>query len=172
VSSRRAFLWFWTGGLALFAFVIALGLPLVLTEVPGGILDHQAAGSAANVDRIQAAWRKAGLLDQAAIAMAADLVFIGVYGIGCLLGGLYLRGAGMAWLRAPGLIAMVSGAGFLLTDYAETISQFVQLTRFRGDDALAQLAAVVRPVKVACWIIATLAILFALIAEWRGRRSA
>ncbi|NNC52706.1 MAG: hypothetical protein HKO08_06680, partial [Erythrobacter sp.] len=61
MSLRRAFLWTWAGGLVLFAIVIAIGMPLVLTEVPGGILDHQAVGTAAEVDRIQSAWRAAGL---------------------------------------------------------------------------------------------------------------
>lgn len=169
MTLRRAFLWFWVGGLVLFAIVIALGMPLVQTEVPGGILDHQAAGTAAEIDRIQAVWRSAGLWTQAAIAMAGDLVFIGVYGIGCVLGGLYFRRRGRVRL---GTIAAATGAIFLLTDYAETIAQFIQLMTFEGDDTLAGLAATVRPVKVVCWVVATLALVVGLGNEWRQRRSA
>lgn len=172
MTLRRAFLWFWVGGLVLFAIVIALGMPLVLTEVPGGILDHQAAGTAAEVDRIQAAWRSAGLWNQAAIAMAGDLVFIGVYGVGCVLGGRYFRREVSGWLRHCGSAALIAGIAFLATDYAETISQFIQLVSFEGDDGLAGLAATVRPIKVASWIVATLAILAALLGGWRQRRSA
>lgn len=172
MTLRRAFLWFWVGGLVLFAIVIALGMPLVLTEVPGGILDHQAAGTAAEVDRIQAAWRSAGLWNQAAIAMAGDLVFIGVYGVGCVLGGRYFRREASGWLRHCGSVALIIGIVFFATDYAETISQFIQLMSFEGDDGLAGLAATVRPIKVASWIVATLAILAALLGGWRQRRSA
>ena len=172
MNLRRAFLWCWVGGLVLFAIVIALGLPLVLTEVPGGILDHQAAASAAEVDRIQSAWRSAGLWNQAAIAMAGDLVFIGVYGIGCVLGGLWYFLSANRSLRPFGIVAMLAGSTFLLTDYAETISQFIQLWHFEGDDELAGLAAMVRPVKVAAWIVATLAIVLAFLFERRARRSA
>lgn len=172
MSLRRAFLWGWVGGLVLFAIVIAVGMPLVLSEVPGGILDHQAAASAAEVDRIQAAWRLAGLWNQAAIAMLGDLLFIGVYGLGCVLGGMYFRRSQTRWIKLAGTIAIASGALFLITDYAETISQIIQLWRFKGDDGLAGLAATVRPWKVAAWIVATVAIVASLLGEWRTRRSA
>ena len=78
----RSFLWLWIGGLVLFAIVIALSLPLILTNVPGGIADHQSAGTAQAVNDIQTAWKQAGLTGQARLAMLADLVFIGVYGVG------------------------------------------------------------------------------------------
>ncbi len=172
VTLKRAFLGTWVGGLVLFAIVIALGMPLVLTEVPGGILDHQAARSAKEVDRIQSAWQEAGLWNRAVLAMAGDLVFIGVYGVGCVLGGLYFRHASTRWIQVAGSIALASGVVFLLTDYAETISQIVQLLQFQGDDGLAGLAATVRPWKVAAWIVASVAILTSLLGEWRRSRSA
>lgn len=172
MNLRRAFLWTWVGGLVLFAIVIVLGMPLVLTEVPGGILDHQAAGTAAEVDRIQSAWRAAGLWNQATLAMMGDLLFIGVYGIGCVLGGLYFRRSAQGWMTVAGSIALASGAVFLLTDYAETISQIVQLWRFEGDDGLAGLAATVRPWKIGSWILATLTIIACLLGGWKARRSA
>lgn len=153
MTLKRAFLWLWIGGLVLFAVVIALGLPLGITAVPGGILDHQAAGTAAEVDRIQREWRLAGLWNQAAIAMLGDLAFIGVYGLGSLLGGLWMRGDPDAPVRTVGTTVALAAIVFILTDYAETICQFIQLMRFEGDDGLASLAATVRPVKIAAWLV-------------------
>lgn len=172
MTLKRAFLWTWIGGLVMFAIVIALSLPLVLTEVPGGIGDHQAAGTAAEVDRIQTAWRKAGLWSQANLAMMADLVFIGVYGVGCMLGGRHFMASPVSRVRSLGAIALVAGFVFLVTDYAETVSQIIQLSRLAGDDGLAWLAATVRPTKMAAWIVATLAILLALALDRKSRRTA
>ncbi|WP_324827170.1 hypothetical protein [Qipengyuania zhejiangensis] len=168
MTLQRAFLWAWIGGLVLFAVVIAISMPLVLTAVPNGIMDHQAAGTAAEVNRIQAAWSSAGLIDHAAIAMAGDLLFIGVYGAGCVMGGIWLRQHHDRRVRLLGTTALIAGITFLVTDYAETISQIVQLVRFSGDDTLAGVAAKVRPIKVAAWIAATLAIALALLI---GRKS-
>ncbi len=58
--TRTKVLLYWLIGLASFAMTLALHTPLILTAVPGGMLDHQAAGTAAEVDRIQAAWRSGG----------------------------------------------------------------------------------------------------------------
>ena len=168
---RRAFLWTWIGGLVLFAVVIALSLPLVLTEVPGGIMDHQSAGTAAEVDRIQTEWRQAGLWNQAALAMIGDFLFIGVYGIGNVLGGVHFRRSRPGPGRLLGTAALLGGAVFLLTDYIETIAQIIQLWRFSGDDTLASLAASVGPVKTLSWIVATCSVLVALALERRARRT-
>ncbi|QPD00239.1 hypothetical protein [Qipengyuania soli] len=172
MTLKRAFLWTWIGGLVLFAIVIALSLPLVLTEVPGGIADHQAAATAAEVDRIQNAWRLAGLWNQAAIAMIGDLVLIGVYGVGCMLGGRHFMTSSTSRVRSLGMVSLMAGFLFLATDYTETVAQFVQLVQFEGDDVLAGLAATVRPIKMAAWIIATLAILLALALDRKSRRTA
>lgn len=168
----RAFLWLWIGGLVLFALVVVLSLPLVLTQVPGGILDHQAAGTAAEIDRIQRAWAEAGLLDQARIAMIADLVFIGVYGAGSVLGGLYFRRIGTGVLRGLATTIILAGAVFLVTDYTETIAQFIQLSSFEGDNGLAGLAAEVRPLKMACWLITFLGMVLAFALRSKLPRSA
>lgn len=172
MSLKRAFLLTWIGGLILFAVVIMLSLPLTLTAVPGGIGDHQAAGSAAEVDRIQAAWAAAGLYGQARIAMIGDLIFIGVYGIGCMLGGRWFMVSPVSRVRTLGLAALMAGFTFLLTDYIETVCQFIQLVRSAGDDTLAGVAAAVRPVKMAAWILATLAILIALALDRKSLRPA
>lgn len=172
MSRRRAFLWTWLTGLVLFAIVIALSLPLAVPGVPGGLIDHQAAGTAAEVDRIQRAWRVADLWDRATIAMIGDLVFIGVYGVGSVLGGLYFRSSASLALRLLGTAIAVAGAVFLLTDYTETISQFIQLTRFQGDDGLAALAATVRPIKSAAWIATFVGVIAALVGErWAAPRA-
>ena len=171
MTLRRAFLWTWISGFVLFGLVISLSLPLVLTDVPGGIVDHQAAGTAAEVDRIQTAWRLAGLWNWAAIAMIGDLVFIGVYGVGCLLGGLTFRRSLSGFGRVLGTAALVGGAIFLVTDYIETIAQIIQLWRFSGNDTLASLAASVRPTKTLSWIVATSSVLAALAMEGRAHRT-
>lgn len=169
MSLHRAFLWLWIGGLVLFAGVIALGLPLGITAVPGGILDHQAAGTAAEIDRIQHAWADAGLLDRARIAMLGDLVFIGVYGLGSLLGGLWMRRDRNARVRGIGVAVAIAALVFLVTDYVETVCQLIQLVRFEGDDALAGVAASVRPVKIAAWLVTFFGTLAGL---YRRRKSA
>lgn len=161
----RSFLWFWIGGLVLFAIVIILSLPLGIAAVPGGIGDHQAAGSAAEVNRIHNAWANAGLLSQARVAMIGDLVFIGVYGVGSLLGGLWLRKTGSGAARLGGVIIALAAAIFLVTDYTETIAEFIQLTRYTGDEGLASLAAAVRPAKMLAWLVTFFGISAALLVR-------
>ena len=161
----------WLAGLAAFAITIALGAPLAIDGVPEGILDHQAAGSAAEVNRIQGLWQTAGLTSTARNAMIADLVFIGVFGTGCVLGGLYYRRAQVRWLASVGYAALISGTLFVATDYAETIAQFIQLLAREGDDSLAQFAAFCQPIKVISFIIAFVSILAALVAELLVKRA-
>ena len=168
----RSFLWLWIGGLVLFAIVIALSLPLILTAVPGGIADHQSAGTAQAVNNIHAAWAQAGLMGQARVAMLADLVFIGVYGVGSVLGGLYFRNTGVGVVRRLGVLIALFGIAFLITDYAETISQLIQLSNGAGDDELAALAATVRPVKMVAWVITFLGVLLALAITHKTRPDA
>lgn len=162
------FAFWWGAGLALFALALWLHLPLAIPAVPGGILDHQAAGSAAEVDRIQQAWRAAGLSEQARMAMICDLVFIGTYAFGSLLGGFWLRSDGRPVLRLFGDVVIATAIVFCLCDYTETICEFVQLVQDRGSDALAAAAATARPVKVVAW----LASFFGVIAGLAVRRFA
>lgn len=165
MTLRRGFLWCWLGGLAAFAVVILLSLPLAVPEVPGGIMDHQSAGSAAEVDRIQRAWEAASLWPQARLAMIGDLVFIGIYGIGAVLGGRWYLRSTRSVLRVLGGLALASGALFLATDYTETNSQLIQLLQRAGDDDLAALAATVRPVKMAAWVTSFVVLIAALLLE-------
>lgn len=172
MRSKRAVPWVWIGGLVLFAIVIAMSLPLGIAAVPGGIGDHQAAGSAAEIDRIQTAWMQAGLIGSARLAMIADLVFIGVYGVGSVLGGLHFaRSSKESGLRALGKLIMLAGAVFLITDCAETVCQFIQLSRMEGDDTLAAIAATARPPKMLAWLISFFGMLLALMLAGRTGRS-
>lgn len=164
VSKRAFLLWFW-GGIAAFAISHYLHVPLITDGVPGGIAEHQSAPDAATVDAIQSSWHADGLMRQATIAMIADLIFIGIYGIGCVLAGLYFKARAKVVLRVMGWVALVSGAVFLVTDYGETISQFIQLTNFKGDDQLANLASSLGPTKILSWIGAFLAVIAAMIVE-------
>ena len=168
----RAFLAWWLGGLALFALAIWLHLPLAIEAVPGGIGDHQAAGTAEEVERIHAAWRAAGVYGAARAAMIADLVFIGVYAVGSFLGGRMLRASGGGVLRLIGDAVIAGAIVFGVTDYIETICQFVQLMQGRGSDALAAIAATVQPVKIIAWIVTFAGILAGLaVRRFVGRSS-
>ena len=163
--SKRIFLIWWGGGLVVFAIALWLHAPLSTGLVKDGILAHQSAATAENVDLIQHSWRMEGLWNQAAIAMIADLIFIGIYGVGCVLAGLYYRANSQSALRILGWIVLVAGIIFLITDYGETIAQFIQLMRFAGDDRLAAIAASLQPIKIAAWIGTFLPIIAALIVE-------
>ena len=169
--SKRVALGWWIAGLVAFGIVIWLGMPLAIETVPGGILDHQHAPDAEAVNRIQHAWRDAGLLGTARNAMIGDLVFIGIFGIGCVLCGLHYRAREQVVLRALGWTALMAGLIFLVADYGETISQLVQLVRIDGDDDLATIASGLRPIKVAAWIGGFLAVLLALIVERLSSRA-
>ena len=152
----------WLFGLFVFALLRIPHGPLAIPEVPGGIFDHQAAGTAAEVNRIQQAWSDAGLLGHARWGMIGDFLFIGLYGLGSVLGGVSFRQAGSGFLRVAGLLVAVAGAIFLFTDYAETIAQFFQLTSMQGDDGLASLAATMQPIKMVAFgvsFLGTLALL-------------
>ena len=159
----RAFLAWWLGGLALFAIVIWLHAPLAIDAVPGGIGDHQAAGTAAEVDRIQREWRLAGLNDRAAVAMLGDMVFIGIYAFGSLLGGRVLRASGGRVQRLLGDAVIAGSIVFCVSDYVETM---------RGSDLLAATAATVQPVKIIAWIVTFFGILAGLVVRRFVGRSA
>lgn len=151
--NERNFWRMWLGGLVLFALVIWESWPLAIPAVPGGILDHQSAGSAAEVDRIQQAWIAAGLYERARTAMIGDLVFIGVYGLGAWYGGLAFMEHPAAKMRRLGMMVVAASALFVLSDYTETFAQVIQLLERRGSDNLAGVAAWVRPIKIAAWLV-------------------
>lgn len=165
MASKRAFMIWFFGGLAIFAVSIFLHAPLTVEGVPGGILDHQSAPDAATVDAIHAAWQAAGVYGQAKLAMVSDLIFIGVFGIGCVLGGQYYRRAAASSLRVLGWVALFSGIAFLITDYGETIAQIMQLQANAGRDGLASFASSLGPVKSLSWLGGFVSLIAALILE-------
>lgn len=161
MSLRKAFLLFWVGGLFVFAIVIAIGLPLGIPGVPEGILDHQAAGTAARVNEIHGSWAAEGLLRTAKFAMAADLVFIGIYGLGSVLGGWYYWRTGLGVVKVLGIAVFFAGLVFLFTDYGETIAQFFQLMRDKGGNRLAGFAATMQPIKMVAWMVTFFGVIIA-----------
>ncbi|MGI9361133.1 MAG: hypothetical protein ACR2O7_06120 [Parasphingorhabdus sp.] len=168
----RNFWIFWLGGLAIFLFMVFTNGPLATEVAPGGILDHQSAGSAERINAIQQSWAAAGQMDHARWSMIADLVFIGIYSIGGIIGGRLLwQDAHSPSLKKLGLLIMFAFSLFGLLDYIETICQFVQLLQEQGDDLLAGIAALVMPPKVVAWIVGTVGMIVALIWRSRERRA-
>lgn len=162
---EQRFISLWLAGLGLFAFVIWLSLPLMIDAVPGGIIDHQAAGSAAEAARIQQAWAEAGLAERAQMAMFGDLVFIVVYGMGAWFGGLSFAQDARPRLKRLGWLLMGAAALFLMTDLLETLAQLVQLLRQSGSNSLSAIAAAAQPVKMTAWLITFIAALSGLVVR-------
>ncbi|MFW2351429.1 hypothetical protein [Qipengyuania sp.] len=170
MTGPKSDLRWWLWGLAAFAVVIALSVSITLfgNGVTWGIGEHQAAGSAARVDEIQAQWRAGGVRNLAIVAMLGDLVFIGIYGWGSWR-------AGRSFMAMPGALGLLgvliaaSAVVFVLCDYTETVLQMIQLLRERGSDAMAGTAAAVRPIKSAAWVATFLGVLAALAIGRLGR---
>lgn len=170
--SWRNFWIFWLCGLALFLFNVGTSGPLMTDVAPTGILDHQSAGTAERVDAIQQSWAAAGQMNYAKWSMITDLVFIGLYSIGGILGGrLIWQEARSPSLKKLGLFMVLIYFLFGLFDYIETISQITQLLQNEGNDMLASIAAIARPPKILTWIIGTVGIVVALIWRSRERRA-
>lgn len=168
---RRFWRW-WLAGLSLFALLIASNVMLMTEVAPSGIGDHQTAGTAARVDAIHASWRAAGVMDMAKLGIAGDLVFIGVYSLGAAMGGLLFVRTKQAILRRLGALILVAAMVFCVTDYVETICQFIQASQERGNDVLAKTAATVRPVKSVAFLITFFGLLAALLLRRTARRAA
>ena len=162
--------WLW----GLVAFAVVMGLSAAITapaSVTFDIIDHQTAGTAARVDQIQSQWAAGGVRLLAIVSMLGDLVFIGVYGWGSWLAGRsFMKLGGL--VRVLGALISVAALVFLVTDYCETLLQFVQMLRDRGSDPMAGIAATVQPVKVVAWIATFVGILLALVWHWFGRAMA
>jgi hypothetical protein len=139
-------------GWALFAFLAATNNQMVTPVSPGGILDHQVAGTAARVDEIQGAWSEAGAIPFARFSIGVDLLFIGVLAVAGAIGGaLTARAAWGPLLRGLGWLTAFAFLVFGAADYTETIAQFVQAMS-HGDDGLAGLAATANKPKVAAFL--------------------
>ena len=165
--SWRNFWIFWLGGLAVFLLNILTSGPLMTEIAPTGILDHQSAGTAERVDAIQQSWAAAGQMEYAKWSMITDLIFIGLYMSGGIMGGrLIWQEARSPSLKKLGLFLVLTYFLFGLFDYIETLSQITQLLLEKGSNRLAAIAAFAQPPKIATWIIGTLGMVTALI--WRS----
>ncbi|MCP5397560.1 MAG: hypothetical protein H6918_12710 [Sphingomonadaceae bacterium] len=172
MKSYRAFLGWWIGGLIAFGITHSFHVPLVIDAVPGGILDHQAASTAAEVNRIQADWEAAGLLGQARTAMLTDLVFIVIYSFGAWLGGLWFRRNGQGVVRVLGNVIVWAAVFFLLSDLGETILQLKELLAGKGSNSYAAIHSTLQPVKQVAWVISFVGIVICIIADWLSRKRA
>lgn len=172
VINWRNFWIFWLGGLAIFLFMVLTNDALVTDAAPGGILDHQRAGSADRVNAIQQSWAAAGQMGFARWSMIADLVFIGLYSVGGIIGGRILwQEAYSPSLKKLGLLMVLTYFLFGLLDYVETLSQITQLLQEQGDDMLSGIAAFVMPPKSLVGIIGTIGMIVALVWRSRERRA-
>ena len=163
MNDARVELKLWLIGLGAFAVVIAMSAYLRANSI--GIVEHQLAGTAERVNEIQAQWRADGMRGWAMVSMAADLIFIGVYGIGAWIAGRSIAASGGGLLRVIGWVAAIAGAVFLVTDYAETILQMIQLVREAGSDGMARTAAAMQNPKTLAWLISFLGVLAGAIAR-------
>ena len=166
--TERLFWRLWLGGLLLLAIMIAMNPSLSNDQAPYGISDHQAAANAAKVNAIQAQWMADGVISLAKFGMMIDLVFIAVYGLGVAIGGQMLRAHSSPRVRRMGTLVLAAAVVFIVSDYSETICQFIQLVQYKGVDSLAALAAAARPIKSIAFIITLIALPVAL---WLRRKA-
>lgn len=172
IINWRNFWIFWLGGLAVFLFMVFTSSPLATEVAPGGILDHQRAGSAERVNAIQQSWAAAGQMEFAKWSMITDLIFIALYSIGGIIGGRLLwQDARSPSLKKLGLMMVLTYFLFGLLEYIETLSQMTQLLQEEGNDVLAGIVAFVMPPKVLAWFIGTIGMGAALIWRSRERRA-
>lgn len=152
-------------GMGVFAFMAATNSQLATALSPGGILDHQSAATGARVDQIHDAWKAKGVFGFARTSMALDLVFITLVTLAGVIGGyLMARKGGALGLLGWGIV--IAWLVFGACDYIETGCQLVQVLNDGGEDALAGLAASVKPPKMAAFVAATLGLWAGLV--WTG----
>ncbi len=163
--SKKTFVLWWICGLVAFAISIYLHNPLNIDGVPGGILDHQAAPDAQAVNAIHDAWKSAGVFNQVALAMISDLIFIQIYSLGAILGGMYFRSRPGAALRVIGGFVLAAGVIFYVTDVVETGSQLTQVIQDAGSDNLAYVASTMQPIKTFTFLVTFFGIIAALLVE-------
>jgi hypothetical protein len=169
---ERRFWTFWLSGIMLLAAQIVMNVWLFTETAPLGMSDHQAAGNAARVDIIHASWTAAGVMDLAIYSMELDLIFIGVYAWGAFAGGRMFAAAPHAMLTRLGKVIMVAAAGFAVADYAETISQLMQVAVGGGHDMLSGIAATARPIKTILFMVTFFGVLVSLAIRSSKRRAA
>lgn len=162
MNLERRFWWFWTGGLAIMAVMIAIN-PIFVSDVsPWGIRDHQSAGSAAQIDAIHSAWLAAGVMEYAKAMVALDFAYIALYSFGAFCGGRMFLAANRPALKVLGAIIMVAAVVIAVADTIETVCQLIQAMQVKGDDTLAGIAATAQPIKSTGFFTSLVAIPLAL----------
>jgi len=156
---------FWLISLAVFIVVIGLSASVTQGDVNLGIIEHQAAGTASRVNEIQTQWREGGVRNLAIAAVAGDLAWIWIYALGSFLAGREFATKRHGVLRAMGMVICAAAVVFGITDYTETISQFIQLLRDSGSDNLARIAAFMQPIKIAAFLVAFFGVILALAVD-------
>ncbi len=155
----KNFLRFWLCGIILLIVMIFGNLLLITDVSPMAISDHQSAGSAAKINEIQLAWEVGGLTLYAKISMIIDLLFIGIYSLGALCGGILLRYDKRLSVQRIGALVIAAAVIFCVTDYVETIAQVIQLFSMQGSNSLASTAAMVGPAKSIAFLTTVLGLL-------------
>jgi len=146
--AKSNFMRFWISGI-IFAISIILANFVLFTDVaPLGVINHQSAGTAVQIDAIQESWKAANRLGFAKFLMIADLFFIAIYFTGAFSGGLLMLGDESAMIRRLGLIVILGALMFFVFDYLETIPEAIQLFNMQGEDELAALSRAAQIPKV------------------------
>lgn len=161
MAMSRAFWIAFGAAWAVFA-LMALGnqMAVVPGVAPGGILDHQVAGTAARVGAIQEAWRGGETWMGVQALFVLDFIFIPLAALAAVLGGVAMLKGG---LRALGLAALAGGVISAGTDLTETVAQAMQLWGAGPSDQLAGLAKSMSEPKMAAYVVANGAILAGLV---------
>ncbi len=161
----------WLASLAIFGLVVVISMSINWGGVTLGIAEHQAAPSAERVDEIQTEWREGGVRNLAIFAMFCDLAWIWIYALGSFQVGKGFATKRQGLLRTLGLVICLSAAVFAVTDYTETILQFIQLLRDAGNDQMAQVASTVRPIKMYSFMVAFILVIAALVIDRFSRQT-
>jgi len=161
---------FWFAGLSLGVLLILGNIGLMIESSPMGILDHQKAATADNVNAIQQGWEQAGLLGFAKLNMIVDLFFIAIYSVGAGCGAVLMLTDNRLLIKRLGALVMVGAITFMVTDYIETILQTIQLFQMQGDDGLASTASNMGAIKVTGMIMSVLGISTKLVLDKRASR--
>lgn len=156
---------FWLIGLGVFLLVMAASASVTQGDVTFGIVDHQAAATAQKVDEIQTQWREGGVRNLAIIAVLCDLGWIWIYALGSFLAGREFATKRQGVLRAIGFMVSAAAILFAVTDYTETISQFIQLLDDKGSDNLAAIAATLQPIKIVAFLATFFLLILALLVD-------
>lgn len=162
MTEEKTPLKFWLLGLGILGTLLVLGM-LAGDASQYNIVDHQAAGTAEMVNTIQADWRANGLRNAVIYGMIADFVFIAIYSWGSFAAGRSLYRSGNKLVRILGGAVVAAAIVFLISDYLETILQFIQMLRDEGVDWMAATAATAQPIKFAAFYVTFFGTISALI---------